>query len=86
MLLFLHVEKLAINDYKTKRKFLNKTLLFYLNKTSLFILLKRARNAYRRADCSFWMSVASFLTVLGPRELNFCGGKPLMIMSFPTLC
>lgn len=44
------------------------------------------RNAYGKAECSFWVCVTSFLTILRPRKLNFCGGKPLMTTGFPTLC
>lgn len=68
-----------------QKHFLNKTFTISSLRESLEYIKKKKTN--QKTECSFWVSVASFLTAAQLRELNFCGGEPLMTTeSSNTLC
>lgn len=73
-----HLEKLAINHYKTKK---------ILNKTCIISSLRKSLKYVRKSRMLFLDKHCFIATVLRLRKLNFCGGEPLMTTELSnTLC
>lgn len=73
-----HLEKLAINYYKTKK---------ILNKTCIISSLGKSLKCARKSRMLLLGKCCFTATVLGLQKLNFCGGEPLMTMQLSnTLC